>query len=213
MFHRIDVLRLDPLAAAPGRMGARRAQPDQVGAQAIDSRLEAASSDAVQRRIVQGIRASRRRAPAQRRRRVSCWPSQRSTKACGSASKASRRRMISARLGRRRLGIETHVEAETVEQLRAQFALFRVHRADQHETRRMPVGNAIALDQVDAAGGDVEQQVHQVVRQQVHFVDVEHAAVGLGQHAWGKPRATFAEGGVQVEAADDALLAGAQRQG
>lgn len=54
MFHRIDVLRLDPLAAAPGRMGARRAQPDQVGAQAIDSRLEAASSDAVQRRIVQG---------------------------------------------------------------------------------------------------------------------------------------------------------------
>ncbi|MGG4644044.1 hypothetical protein [Pseudomonas aeruginosa] len=39
MFHRIDVLRLDPLAAAPGRMGARRAQPDQVGAQAIDSRL------------------------------------------------------------------------------------------------------------------------------------------------------------------------------
>lgn len=116
-------------------------------------------------------------------------------------------------LGRRRLGIEAHVEAETVEQLRAQFALFRVHRADQHETRRMPVGNAIALDQVDAAGGDVEQQIHQVVRQQVNFVDVEHAAVGLGQHARGKPRATFAEGGVQVEAADDALLAGAQRQG
>lgn len=97
MFHRIDVLRLDPLAAAPGRMGARRAQPDQVGAQAIDSRLEAASGDAIQRRIVQGIRASCRRASAQRRRRVSCWPSQRSTKACGSASKASRRRMISAR--------------------------------------------------------------------------------------------------------------------
>lgn len=213
MFHRVDVLRLDPLAAAPGRMGARRAQPDQVGAQAVDRRLEAAPGDAVQRRVVQG---NPRQPPA----RLGATAAQ-CLLFAGPARDEGLRIGVEGQpatddlgaLGRPRLAVEAYIEAETVQQLRTQFTLLRVHRADQHEARRMPVGDAVALDQVDAAGGDVEQQVHQVVRQQVHFVDVEHAAVGPGQHARGKPRAALAESGVQIETADDALLAGAQRQG
>ncbi|MNQ86729.1 hypothetical protein D3C85_1019290 [compost metagenome] len=73
--------------------------------------------------------------------------------------------------------------------------------------------DAIALHQVDAAGSHVQQQVHQVVGQQVDLVHVEHTAMGLGQHAGGELRAAFAEGGIQVQGADDAFLAGAQRQG
>ncbi|MDT4856277.1 hypothetical protein FQZ97_906630 [compost metagenome] len=73
--------------------------------------------------------------------------------------------------------------------------------------------DAIALHQVDAAGGHVQQQVHQVIGQQVDFVHVEHAAMGLGQHAGGELRAAFAERGIQVQGADYAFLAGAERQG
>ncbi|MOA19497.1 hypothetical protein D3C78_1398840 [compost metagenome] len=75
---------------------------------------------------------------------------------------------------------EGNVQAESIKQLRTQLAFFRVHGADQHEARRMPMGNAVTLDQVGAAGRHVEQQVHQMVGQQIHFVDVQHAAVGLG---------------------------------
>ena len=39
----------------------------------------------------------------------------------------------------------------------------------------MDVGDALPLDPVDPAGGDVEQDVHQVVGQQVDLVDVEDA--------------------------------------
>ncbi|MNN12233.1 hypothetical protein D3C81_1252160 [compost metagenome] len=105
------------------------------------------------------------------------------------------------------------MQAEAVEQLRAQFAFLAVHGADQHEARAVAVRDAVALDVVETAGGGVQQQVDQMVRQQVDLVDVEHAAVGAGQQAGAEAGAAFAEGGVQVEGADDAFLAGAQRQG
>lgn len=37
--------------------------------------------------------------------------------------------------------------------------------------------------------------------------------MGIGQHAGGEAHAALAERGIQVEGADDAFLAGAQRQG
>lgn len=115
--------------------------------------------------------------------------------------------------GRLRLAVLADLEAEAVQQLRAQFAFFRVHGADQHEASRVAVGNAITFHLVHAAGGHVEQQVHQVIGQQVHLIHVEHTAVGLGQHTGREAHAAFAEGGVEVEGADDALFAGAQGQG
>lgn len=50
----IDVLCFDAAGAAPGGMGAGTAQPDQVGAQAVDGGGEAAPGDGVQAGVVQG---------------------------------------------------------------------------------------------------------------------------------------------------------------
>ena len=73
-------------------------------------------------------------------------------------------------------------EAEAIEQLRAQLALLRVHRPDEHEPGRVLVADAFALDAVDAGRGHVEQHVDEMVGEEVDLVDVEHAAVGGGQH-------------------------------
>ncbi|VVM57044.1 hypothetical protein PS645_01059 [Pseudomonas fluorescens] len=118
-----------------------------------------------------------------------------------------------AALGRCRVAAECNVEAETVEQLWTQFALFRVHGADQYELRRMAMGNAVTLDDVGATGSDVEQQIDEVIRQQIDFIDIEHAAVGLGQNTGGKLRAAFAEGCVEVKGADQPLFGRAEGQG
>ena len=70
-------------------------------------------------------------------------------------------------------------EPESVEQLRAQFALFGVHRADQHEPGVVAVRDAVAFDVHAPHRRGVEQHVDEVVVQQVDLVDVEHAAVRL----------------------------------
>jgi hypothetical protein len=52
-----------------------------------------------------------------------------------------------------------------------------------------------------------------VIGQQVDFINVEHAAVSLGQYTGGKLCAPLAQGGVQVEGADQPFFGGAERQG
>ncbi|MCY1403671.1 hypothetical protein D9M71_188600 [compost metagenome] len=96
---------------------------------------------------------------------------------------------------------EGDVQTKAVEQLRTQFALFRVHGADQYELRRMPVGNAVALHQIGAAGSDVEQQVDHMIGQQIDFIDIQHAPVGCGEHPRGKLRAPLAQRRIQVQRA------------
>ena len=61
-------------------------------------------------------------------------------------------------------------------------------------------------------GGGVEQGVDEVVGQQVHLVDVEHAAVGRGQQAGLEPDLAAGQRRPQVERADHPLLGGAERQ-
>ena len=80
-------------------------------------------------------------------------------------------------------GRDVDAQPEAVEQLGAQLALLGVHRADEHEAGRVAVRDAVALDEVLAGGGDVEQHVDEVVGEQVDLVDVEHAAVGRGEQA------------------------------
>ncbi|MNF75548.1 hypothetical protein D3C84_576190 [compost metagenome] len=104
------------------------------------------------------------------------------------------------------------IQAETVEQLWTQFTLFGIHGANQHELRRVPMGNAVTLNQIGAAGGHIEQQVNEVIRQQIDLVDVEHTTVSLGQHAGRELGATFPQRRVEIEGADQALFGGAQRQ-
>ena len=83
-------------------------------------------------------------------------------------------------VGRRR---DVDAQPEAVEQLWAQLALLGVHRADEHEAGRVAVRDAVALDDVLAGDGDVEQHVDEVVGEQVDLVDVEDAAVGGGEQA------------------------------
>ena len=103
-------------------------------------------------------------------------------------------------------------EAEPVQQLRAQLALFRVHGADQHETGLVAVRDAVAFDVHPAHRGGVEQHVDQVVVQQVDLVDVQHAAVCAGQQSRREGVLTVAQHTLQVQRADHAVLGGADGQ-
>ena len=94
-----------------------------------------------------------------------------------------------------------HVDGETepVQQLRAQFALLRIHRADQHEPGLVRMGDAVAFDVHPPHRGGVEQHVDQMIVQQVDLVDVEHAAVRAGQQARRKRVLTVAQHPLQVQ--------------
>ncbi len=103
-------------------------------------------------------------------------------------------------------------EGEAVEQLRAQVAFLGVHRADQDEAGRVGEGDALALDDVHAHGGRVEQHVDHVVVEQVDLVDVEQAAVGGGQDAGLEVALALLDGLLDVERADDAVFGGGDGQ-
>lgn len=103
-------------------------------------------------------------------------------------------------------------KGEAVEQLRAQVALFGVHRANEDEAGGVAEGDAFAFDDVGAHGGGVEQDINDVVVEQVDFVDVEQAAVGACQHAWLKMALAFLDGAFDIEGADDAVFGGGDGQ-
>ncbi len=103
-------------------------------------------------------------------------------------------------------------QPEAVEQLRPQLALLRIARPDQHEARRMAHAQALALHDVLARGGDVEQQVDQMVLQQVDLVDIEEPAMGAGQQPRLEPLLAARQRPLQIERADDPVLGRAERQ-
>jgi hypothetical protein len=103
-------------------------------------------------------------------------------------------------------------QPEPVEQLRPQLALLGVHRADQQEAGGVPDRDALALDVGRAERRRVEQQVDQVVVQQVDLVDVEHAAVGVGEQPGLVGAHALGQGALQVERADQPVLGGPDRQ-
>jgi hypothetical protein len=108
--------------------------------------------------------------------------------------------------------VERDGEAEPVEELGAQVALFRVHGPDEHEARRVLVGEVVALDAVHAGDRDVEEDVDEMVGEEVDLVHVEHAAVGRREETGLETNRAFGERGGEVEGADHAFLGGAQRQ-
>ena len=116
-----------------------------------------------------------------------------------------------AQLGR--VGVaQVHQQAEAVQQLRAQLALFGVHGAHQHEARGVLVRQAIAFHRVDATGGHVQQRVHQRVGQQVHLVHVQHTAMSAGHHARRQTNLAVSQHVFEVEGAHQLFHAGGQRQ-
>ena len=105
-----------------------------------------------------------------------------------------------------------HGQAKAVEELRAEFAFFGIHRADEHELGGMLKRDAFAFDDVDAHRRRIEQEVDDVVVEQVDFVHVQNAAIGVGEDARLEFLFAFFDGGLDVERADDAVFGGADGQ-
>ena len=76
----------------------------------------------------------------------------------------------------------------------------------------MPELDSFAFNQVRARGRAVQQGVHQVVVQQVDFVDIEQPAVRRRQQAWLELALAAGQRRFQVQRADHAVLGGRHRQ-
>ena len=180
--HRIDVFKADCRGATPGGMGPCSTQPHQIGTHTVDRRCKTALGNHRERLIVQGD--ARQQSPcmlatlAQGRLRLCplC------AKPLGVSVKGQASTDNVCPFGRVRQTAHDHVQPKAVEQLRTQLPLFRVHGADQDKTRSMAMGDAIALDHIGTACSHIQQHIHQMVCEQIHFVDIQHTAIGLGQH-------------------------------
>ena len=108
------------------------------------------------------------------------------------------------------VGVEqaAHVDAEPepVEQLRPQLTLLGVHGPDQEKLGRVAGGYPLALHRVDPHRGGVQQDVDQVMVEQVHLVDVEDLAVGLGQQSGLEGTCPGRKRRLHVDAADHPVL-------
>ena len=103
-------------------------------------------------------------------------------------------------------------EPEAVEQLRPQFAFLGVATADEDEARRVAHAQALAFDHVLARRRDVDEQIHEVILEQVHLVDVEEAAVRARQQPRFERLLAARQRTLQVERADHAILGRTERQ-
>lgn len=103
-------------------------------------------------------------------------------------------------------------EPEPIEQLRPDLPFFGVHGADENEAGRVLVGDALALNDVASAGGSVQQGVHEVVVEQVHFIDVEDPAVGIGKDARLEAPLPLLERNLKIDRPDDTVLGGRDRE-
>ncbi len=193
-------------AVEPGERGGGAAQRE-VGAQALGADGQGQPARRLEDVIAhgRGPGGGERSSPAPRRpprtrdrRRDRRWARRRRTASVRSATSVGRG--------------DVDAQPEAVEQLRAQLALLGVHRADEHEPGRVAVGDAVALDEVLAGDGDVEQDVDEVVGEQVDLVDVEHAAVGGGEQAGPERQLAAGQRSGDVERAEQAVLGRAERQ-
>ncbi len=76
----------------------------------------------------------------------------------------------------------------------------------------MTHGDPFARYTVDAHGGDIQEQVDDVVVQQVHLVDVQHSLIDPRQDARPKTLLAVAEGMFQIQGAQELVFGDAQRQ-
>lgn len=210
--HGVDVGIGDLAAAVERGMGTRGAQHHEVGAHAFDLGGVAQRRDAVVGRVAEADAGQCRAGAGDAPGKFALF----GLEAADEAGRVGIEGQPGAHDGLARGGgdgfVQAHEQAEAVQQLRAQLAFFRVHGADQSQSCRVLVRDAVALDAVDAAGADVEQQVDQAVGEQIDFVDVEQTVVGLGKQAGAEAHLAVLQRGFEVERADELFLAGAQRQ-
>lgn len=119
VFHRLNVLRLDGVGAAPGGVGTGCAQPDQIGAQAIDASGVAALGDLVQCSIVQRNRGKALPGidTALLQRLLCALPLNEEGLRIGIEGQPTANDL--GALAGRRGAVQLHLEAEAIQQLRA----------------------------------------------------------------------------------------------
>ena len=74
-------------------------------------------------------------------------------------------------------GGDIHRQPKAIQELGPKSPLLRVARADEHEARGMANAEALALKHVLPGSRHVEQEIHQVIVEEVDFVDVKKAPV------------------------------------
>ncbi len=76
----------------------------------------------------------------------------------------------------------------------------------------MPDAQPFALDDVFAGCGHIEQKIHQMILQQIGFIDVQEPAMRPRQQSGLKGLFPARQCPFQIERADDAVFGGAERQ-
>ncbi|MNF71188.1 hypothetical protein D3C84_531340 [compost metagenome] len=199
--HRVDIVFANHRGTAPGRVGPRGTQPDQVGAHTIDAGGETACGNLPQGMVIQGNRRQVVTRTLATLAQFLLGTGPLCAKSLGVAVEVQATADDLAPGRRLGLAAQDDVEAKAVEQLRTQFALFRVHGTDQDETSAVTMGNTVAFDAVGTTGRHIEQQVDHMIGQQIDFIDIQHAPVGCGEHPRGKLRAPLAQRRIQVQRA------------
>ena len=108
--------------------------------------------------------------------------------------------------------VHFHRQAEAVQELGAQVPFLRIHSADEHKLGGVAYRDALALHIVAAHRGGVQQHIHQVVVEQVDFVNVEDAPMGGGNQPRFKVFGARFDSLFNVQSADQAILGGSHRQ-
>lgn len=103
-------------------------------------------------------------------------------------------------------------ESEAIEQLRAEIAFFGIAAADEDKARGMAHADSFALDDILASGGDVEQEVHEMIFEEIDLVDVEVAAMRAREESGLVGFFAAGEGAFEIECADDPIFGGAERE-
>jgi len=101
---------------------------------------------------------------------------------------------------------------EAVQELRPQLALFRIHRPHEHEARLLRCGQPIALHSYCTGRCGIEQQIDQMVREQIHFIHIQHTAIRLRQQAGTQLRPPLPQRLRHVKCTDYAILGSTKRQ-
>ena len=193
-------------------MGAGGPRDDQVRTHAVDVEVGAQRSDAGQVHVAQRDLPDQRTGPGQAVAQIAVGlrPPRREGAGIGLVGQAAPHDLHPhLRITRRR---DVDGQAETVEQLRAQLALLRVHGPHQHEGRFLHMGHPVALHGDPARGGGVEKHVHQMIREQIDLVDVEHSPIGARQQARAELRMTGRQHRLHVDGTDHPILRRPQRQ-
>jgi len=99
-----------------------------------------------------------------------------------------------------------NAEAKTVQELRAQIPFLGVHRTDQDEPGGMGKGYSFPFHGVHPHSRRIEEQIHDVIFQQVHLIDVEEVPVGVGQDTRFKSFFAFLQGVLDIEGAHQPVL-------